>query len=512
MIKESHSSAETATEVSKNPELIFGLVGPIGVDLDFVMEKLCSELDLLNYKTHKIRLSDKMKAFDVDVKIDKESFLSYYDTQITFANKFREKCGSPAAMAGLTISEIRNIRAQFGDEETPLLGNAFIVRQFKRPEEIQILRKTYGRKFVLISVYLDEESRKKELIHKIQNFNFDKINEHQAQIDAVKLIQRDQNEETEKLGQRVSDIFHLGDVFVYGKNNEKSHKTIRRFLRAFFGHNGTSPTKSEYGMYTAAAASLRSIDLSRQVGAAIFSQDGDVISLGCNEVPKAFGGTYWDDDDADKFRDFEKNEDRNQSRKYEIINDLIKILISKDVIPETDQFNHSNLLEKITNSNILKGAQIMDIIEFGRIIHAEMCAITDAARLGKPIKDSFLFCTTFPCHMCAKHIVSSGIKKVFFLEPYPKSYAKELHNDSITFSEEEADKKVLFQPFIGISPRRYRDIFEKNKRKDEIGKAKEWKEGSPFPCIEDRSSSYISNENSAMAATLITYFGNPKSD
>lgn len=217
MIKESHSSAETATEVSKNPELIFGLVGPIGVDLDFVTEELCSELHKLNYRPHKIRLSDTMKAFDVGIEIDSSSFLKYYDTQISFANKFREKCGSAAAMAGLAIREIRKIRSSLGGEEVALLGNAFIIRQFKRPEEIELLRKLYGRKFVLISAYLDEESRKRELINKIQNFNYEKISDHQAEIDAIKLIQRDQNEETENLGQRVSDIFHLGDVFIHGK-------------------------------------------------------------------------------------------------------------------------------------------------------------------------------------------------------------------------------------------------------------------------------------------------------
>ncbi|MER9272095.1 deaminase [Mesorhizobium sp. M0643] len=141
----------------------------------------------------------------------------------------------------------------------------------------------------------------------------------------------------------------------------------------------------------------------------------------------------------------------------------------------------------------------MDLIEFGRIIHAEMSAITDAARLGKPLSGAILFCTTFPCHMCAKHIVSSGINRVVFLEPYPKSHAKDLHSDSITFSPAEKDKKVLFEPFIGISPRRYRDIFEKKKRKDASGKARPWADGKPVPRIEDRSSAYIENEEPAIS-------------
>ena len=73
----------------------------------------------------------------------------------------------------------------------------------------------------------------------------------------------------------------------------------------------------------------------------------------------------------------------------------------------------------------------MDALEYGRTIHAEMSAISDAARLGRALKGTILFCTTFPCHMCAKHIVAAGISEVIYLEPYPKSLAGELHGDSV---------------------------------------------------------------------------------
>jgi deoxycytidylate deaminase len=67
-----------------------------------------------------------------------------------------------------------------------------------------------------------------------------------------------------------------------------------RFIEAFFGKTDTTPRKDEYGMYAARSASLRSADLSRQVGAAICSKNGDLLVPGCNEVPKAGGGMYWD--------------------------------------------------------------------------------------------------------------------------------------------------------------------------------------------------------------------------
>lgn len=57
-------------------------------------------------------------------------------------------------------------------------------------------------------------------------------------------------------------------------------------------------------------------------------------------------------------------------------------------------------------------------------MHAEMFAITDAARRGLSVRDATLYCTTFPCHMCARHIIASGIRKVVYIEPYPKSMAK----------------------------------------------------------------------------------------
>jgi hypothetical protein len=113
-----------------------------------------------------------------------------------------------------------------------------------------------------------------------------------------------------------------------------------------------------------------------------------------------------------------------------------------------------------------------------------------------------MFTTTFPCHMCAKHIVSSGVRKVVFLEPYPKSHAKDMHADSITFSPADQESKVLFEPFIGISPRRYRDIFEKKKRKNSDGKAQLWAQGKAIPRVEDKSPAYIANEEPAIAIVV----------
>jgi deoxycytidylate deaminase len=169
-------------------------------------------------------------------------------------------------------------------------------------------------------------------------------------------------------------------------------------------------------MALAFSAAVRSIDMSQQVGAAIVSQAGETLALGCNEVPKAGGGTYWEGDAGDA-RDAALGEDQNTRRKRLMVTDVVYRLAKAELA-----------LEKFTKCKVedleselidapeapLKNCLILDSLEFGRMMHAEMCAITEAARIGIPVREAILYCTTFPCHNCAKHIVGVGIGKVVF--------------------------------------------------------------------------------------------------
>lgn len=493
----------------RNPELVFGLVGPIGVDLNHVVESLKSSLVAVGYEPHVIHVTELMEEFFPERKPDSSSYAARYDSLIGNADLVRREAEHQAALAAIAISGVRRIRQQIKptQDETrvePALGAAYIVRQFKRPEEIQLMRQVYGRKFVQVSVYLDKADREALLVKKIRGYNSETVEEPNARKQAIDLIEKDYQESKDEYGQRVSDVFHLGDVFVNGDGSVTAANTVDRFIRAFFGDNGISPTKAEYGMYAAAGAALRSMDLSRQVGAAIFSPAGEVITMGCNEVPKAFGGTYWSDDEGDIHRDFEEGRDGNHQQKLKVFHDLVERLsglgaFSKEI---NDLGDTNKKVEHLIGIEKISDSKVMDIIEFGRMIHAEMSAISDAARNGRPTKGANLYCTTFPCHICAKHIVAAGIDRVVFLEPYPKSHTSEFHSDSITFSDRDGRDKVLFEPFIGISPRRYRDIFEKGKRKDKAGKAVTWGDGGPAPRVEDRSSAYIENEEPAISVAL----------
>jgi tRNA(Arg) A34 adenosine deaminase TadA len=158
------------------------------------------------------------------------------------------------------------------------------------------------------------------------------------------------------------------------------------------------------------------------------------------------------------------------------------------------QYEICKRLLEDNSQHAVADSQIMDLIEFGRIIHAEMSGICDAARKGLSLHNAVMYCTTFPCHLCAKHIVAAGIKRVVYLEPYPKSYASELHRDSIAVDPDGPNERVHFEAFIGVAPFRYRDLFEKGRRKYAGGVAQKWYGGVRRPMIEVYYPSYFKAE------------------
>jgi len=121
-----------------------------------------------------------------------------------------------------------------------------------------------------------------------------------------------------------------------------------------------------------------------------------------------------------------------------------------------------------------------------------MAALIDALRLGKSVTAGTLYCTTFPCHMCARHIVAAGIHRVVYIEPYPKSLAVDLYSDSISVDpNKEIETHVNFVPFEGIAPRRFLEWFEKSRRKDAEGRALKWAEAAAVPKLGRVISTYL---------------------
>lgn len=481
------------------PELFFGLVAPIGVDLADTVQPLKTLLERFEYQVTVIKVTDLFREIDYcDVELQDKPSEARFNSYIEFGNRLRELSGDQAICASLVIDKIakgRNLDRGLREHREK---HAYIIHQFKRKEEIELLRSVYGKLFFQISVYSSKGERSEAFAQRIardhKSTDWDKY-----KATADQLVKLDEDQEENPNGQRVRSVFHLADFIINVDIDATQSDQLDRFVRLIFGDNTLSPTPVEYGMYMAKGASLRSLDLSRQVGAAIFSKRHEIITLGCNEVPKGRGGTYWPNDNGRDARDYKWGHDPNDEKKRSLILDLFERLSKSGLMDP----NCVDQIDEMLQTAAVRESQLMDIIEFGRILHAEMSALMDAARLGRAVQDATLFCTTFPCHICAKHIVGSGVDTVYFLEPYPKSAAFTLHPDSIEVEGSSrvhytSYDKTKFVHFFGISPRRYRDFFEKSSRKNKFtGKAQDWVSANnePRPILDIKLPIYLPLEN-----------------
>lgn len=375
---------------------------------------------------------------------------------------------------------------------------AYVIDSLKRPEEVAKLRVIYSSGFLLLGVHSNLQRREQHL-----------INNKGMTIDEAKLlIERDQAESTADHGQRVNDTFHLADFFVrVSQSHDRLRCDIQRLVELWFGNPFITPSFDEYAMFMAFASALRSADLSRQVGAVI-TRENEILSTGVNECPKAGGGLYLSErnsvsgclEDVPNGRDFKRGFDSNRREQLAIIEQIIK-----EAEAASPGFDGATL------RSVLKKSGIRDLTEFGRVVHAEMEALISCARRGIATSEAVVYCTTFPCHNCAKHIVAAGISRVVFIEPYSKSKALQFHNDSIIYADSESgvnSKKVRFEPFVGVGPRRFFELFSMNlgssykleRKISDTGDKKEWSIENAQLRLQLRPISYLRLESAACIA------------
>lgn len=445
-------------------ELIIALVGAVGSNVRRVQEILQEELEV-TYRcgTTHIHLSELFKSdphLNQVVKTAEEppairSQFERIERAMDIGDALRRVRGNDF-LARYAVEYWKKTKAQQSGpggqtgtaQAEPRL--AAIIHSLKRPEEVEHLRQVYGSRFFLIAVYSPTAERRDYMRREYL----------MAGVDVEKLIDRDQKDRNDpnNNGQSVLETFQHADFFVRSPNlsDPDTSQSIKRFLRLVFNDPLLSPTQHEHAMFLAYSASLRSADLSRQVGAVLTTTTGDIIAEGANDVPKAGGGQYWPDpdDQRDYVRGYEANHRIRQHLRAPI-EEAKRLLV--ELKNDLERDNDPKIFEQIMA--ILDKDNLADITEYMRAVHAEVAAVMSCARRGVATAGTWLFCTTFPCHNCAKHIIAAGIRCVYFIEPYPKSYAEQLHGDAITFDENDSRNRVLFTPFLGVAPRRYRELF-----------------------------------------------------
>lgn len=447
----------------ESQEIVVGISGAVGSGTEYVVSQLKLELERLGYEVVTIKISSMIDG------LLRRNLVSNWDKKLDSANRYEKlqaagnllrkhrRTDFLAELAIAAISLDRNRRPTGEDSAIPVPERvptrvAYVIDQLKHPDEVGLLRTIYSNLFYLVGVFASEKQRTSNLEKSL------------TPVDAKSVMQRDRREEDTD-GQQLDKTLRLADFFV--RNNQHSNQSIQkpleRFLALVHGAVARTPTKDEYAMYAAFSAGLRSACLSRQVGAAITNGDGEVIATGCNDVPKAFGGLYTEDDGANDFRcaNVEGGKCFNDENKDALAAEIQELLREHSV----DESLASTLVKEIRADTRLK-----DLIEFSRSVHAEMDALTSLARKGGPGSlGGRLYTTTYPCHNCARHIIAAGVKEVYYVEPYEKSLALKLHFDAIA-DDEEAAKKVRFLHFEGVAPRQYQALFLAPTERKKAGK------------------------------------------
>ena len=329
----------------KDSELVIALVGAAGTDLNSVTTIIKDQMAAFGYDCKNIRISKDILEEIGDTgkpKNEHDRILNSMEA----GNRLREQSGDNSFLALSAAAKINQIRTGDRDQAEnlePLKRTCFIIQSLKHPEEVQRLRNIYSPAFYLLGVHSEDSRRREHLVNKLR------MNESQAQ----EIMNKDYNEKEEH-GQHTSDTFHLSDFFISDDGNkDKLEKSIWRILDLIFGSPFITPTFDEYAMFMAFSASLRSADLSRQVGA-VTARRKSILSTGANDVPSPDGGLYWSYFDPDSKqvmavedgRDYKRGFDSNSQEKTKIIDGIVEKLSEIDNLEQDNIKSITEILKK----------------------------------------------------------------------------------------------------------------------------------------------------------------------
>jgi deoxycytidylate deaminase len=495
-------------------ELVFAVVGHVGSGTTTVAKKLqdllsSDELPGGPYEVHFLKARQEIVEW---AHQNGHGLTEPSAPDLEHSKKLQDlgdamRTEDPAAVARALTLRIRATRSAKQGVDASKIGpvkpdgktrRAYIIDAIRHPAEAHLLRSVYRNAFALIGVVCDEEVRKERLAGKAGKYK------NAGWENVEKFMERDAKAK-EKHGQRVSDAFHLSDYFLdnsesrFLKGSSKPNQDwnipgqLSRLVKIITHSEVVRPETHEVAMHAAYGAQMRSACLSRQVGAALVDSRGNIAATGTNEVPRAGGGLY-----GQGFATHAKPEEADHRCAYRqadgkkpfCSNTREQNTIIDELLRDIPQLAKIQGKEREELRELLRKSRIGGLIEFSRAVHAEMDALLSAARQGISTVGGRLFVTTFPCHYCARHLVAAGVDEVQYIEPYPKSQALALHNDSITKSdlnwvppstpidsmreqtkpnEDPPERKVLFRPFTGVAPRMYaRAFFKDRELKNEL--------------------------------------------
>ncbi|MGH6863766.1 MAG: anti-phage dCTP deaminase, partial [Methylocella sp.] len=131
----------------KFPELFFGLVAPIGADLESTLAEFKAYFAEQKYNVVEIKVTDIFNwlgaYYQPASPLKRMPLLERYKSYIDYGNQLRKELGNHV-LAGTVINRIIKRRARSNTEACDRYKRTvFLLYQFKREEEINLLRSVY---------------------------------------------------------------------------------------------------------------------------------------------------------------------------------------------------------------------------------------------------------------------------------------------------------------------------------------------------------------------------------
>jgi deoxycytidylate deaminase/dephospho-CoA kinase len=396
------------------------------------LNSLKEKFNLISEESSKLKNSgtkDRLKQFYTKVLPDLCEQIKDILGEKAFV-KLYQKIGTNIRTSGSPLNErlvggkfftlaekIKNIVKELHEEnKSSSLKTLIVIDAIRNPLEAIYFQDRYA-SFFLVAISCDDSERKQRL--RKQNYNDDDI----EILDKQEYQNRDLNKESTYSIQDIQGCLQRADIYISNPDEENVVSEFKslanqvlRFVSLMKRPGLVTPTAVERCMQVAYTAKLNSGCISRQVGAVITDSNYSVKSIGWNDAPHGqvpcnlrnrFDLINGKDQLA--YSTFEKND-------YEFVTFFSKRNISYIPI-KNDQSgrNISYCFKSEYNAFKNKDNQVHT-----RSLHAEENAFLQISKYGGiGIEGGNLFTTASPCELCAKKAYQLGIKKIFYIDPYP---------------------------------------------------------------------------------------------
>lgn len=490
-------------------ELYFATVRAIGSNIDDAVTQLRHSLGRAGYHLETIVLSklfgqDSLTRDHIKAIPGTASEFERRNTFMDAGDRLRTEYGE-AAVAQLALREFHRQREKVlkRARQENRRGVAWLFRSLMHETEVDFLRSLLAPEFFVLSFFSNEDRRRDALVESLQaqpgNPHLARSKSRPWSDFAEDLLRRDQghdfrlHDDTLKhLGDikrlSIEKTFQEADAFFDLDRLDLAKRQIDRFVRLIFSYPYATTTLDESAMAHAYDAMRESAAIARRVGASIVVDDM-VVATGRNDIPRAGGGQFRHPATGDAVQEMSREPKASKSEREDIYRDVITRLLKDPVareaiylpstVPSDNQFVDQCVTE-LLKLNSATGSRVFGLLEFNPTVHAEMSAICAAARRGTALDTGHLYTTTFPCHECTRHIIATGIRRVVYVEPFPKSRAEKLFENQIRLGAKHdhasgtSDLRVAYEPFMGIAPRRQADLFSSVKRSDKPTEIEGW--------------------------------------